>query len=223
MLKALSVRALLRMLPEGEAWDGESREPVVRAFQLAHGLEPDGIPGQKTLHALWMENQPTRSKMLDRAIGMANSSGPIDYSMTKNTGMGQGWFPDPDWYPTGDCSDFFCHLIDAPKDQTGSPRITTKPIWLGTDAIASGAIGPLLDLDSAKPGDFVAYGGTWHLGKRISVGHIEMVLEVKGGRIITIGCASGNVKRHGTAVAKADKTELWHKKQAKVVRPFWLM
>jgi len=203
---------------------GTSRDSIVTTWQEMRGLRPDGWPGSKTLAALWMRHKPTAEDVVE-AARFALDWPPVVYSMKRNTGMGESWLPDNSkGYQTGDCSDFACHCLGVPKDQTGASRLATaEPIWLGADAIASGHIGRTLQLAAARPGDIVAYPGKWERGERVAVGHVEVCVEVDGDRIITIGCASSNNRKYGNgAIARADKTDLWRRKGAVAVRPWWL-
>jgi len=203
--------------------DGGSREDVVTAWQRANSLKPDGWPGNATLSALWSRNKPSADDIV-AAARAALDWPPVTYSMSRNTGMGESWLPDNGaGYATGDCSDFACHCLGVPKNQTNGQRITTgAPVWLGADAIASGHIGHPRPLADTQPGDLIVYPGKWERGERVAIGHVEVCFEVRGGRIVTIGCASSNARVYGHgAIAEADKTDLWRRKGAVAVRPWW--
>ena len=203
--------------------DGGSREDVVTAWQRANSLKPDGWPGNATLSALWSRNKPSADDIV-AAARAALDWPPVTYSMSRNTGMGESWLPDNGaGYATGDCSDFACHCLGVPKNQTNGQRITTgAPVWLGADAIASGHIGHPRPLADTQPGDLIVYPGKWERGERVAIGHVEVCFEVRGGRIVTIGCASSNARVYGHgAIAEADKTSRWSRKQAVAVRPWW--
>lgn len=195
---------------------------LVRAWQtwaVTHGdnLTIDGVYGPKTAAALWLRHKPTPAQVVE-AVLAALKWAPVRYSMSTNTGLGESWLPDMERAPaTGDCSDFAAHCLGIPKDQTG-PTVALRPVWLGADAIASGAIGPTHPLTEARPGDLAVYAGRWERGERVAIGHVEVVVEAGGGRIITVGCASGNKP---SAIARADKTALWKRKGAVVARPWW--
>jgi hypothetical protein len=203
--------------------DGGSREDVVTAWQRANSLKPDGWPGNATLSALWSRNKPSADDIV-AAARAALDWPPVTYSMSRNTGMGESWLPDNGaGYATGDCSDFACHCLGVPKNQTNGQRITTgAPVWLGADAIASGHIGHPRPLADTQPGDLIVYPGKWERGERVAIGHVEVCFEVRGGRIVTIGCASSNARVYGHgAIAEADKTDRWRRKSAVAVRPWW--
>lgn len=222
-LETMSNRAeeLMRLDLRGMAGD---REAIVRAWQESRGLTADGWPGSGTLSALWSKHKPSADDIV-AAARAALDWPPVVYSMGRNTGMGESWLPDLNLgYETGDCSDFVCHCLGVPKRQTGGQRVVTgEPIWLGADAIADGHIGTPRLLAEAAPGDLIVYPGKWERGERVSIGHVEVCVEVAGGRIITIGCASSNNRKYGNgAIAKADKTDLWRKKGAVAVRPWWI-
>jgi hypothetical protein len=203
---------------------GNSREDAVRAWQQAHDLKPDGWPGSKTLAALWMLHTPTAEDVV--AAARAALAWPaVAYSMSRNTGMGESWLPDPGTgYETGDCSDFVCNCLGIPKDQTDGPAAKyAAKVWLGADAIAAGHIGEAHPLAEARPGDLIVFAGRWDRGERVAIGHVEVCIEVDEGRIITIGCASSNYKhnRQRSAIAQLDKTDRWRRKGAVAVRPWW--
>lgn len=222
-LETMSNRAeeLMRLDLRGMAGD---REAIVRAWQESRGLTADGWPGSGTLSALWSKHKPSADDIV-AAARAALDWPPVVYSMGRNTGMGESWLPDNSaGYETGDCSDFVCHCLGVPKDQTNGQRITTgAPVWLGADAIATGHIGQPRPLADTQPGDLVVYPGMWERGERVSIGHVEVCVEVVDGRIVTIGCASSNNRKYGNgAIAKADKTDLWRRKGAVAVRPWWI-
>ena len=217
---------LMRLDLRGMAGD---REAIVRAWQESRGLTADGWPGNATLSALWDVTKPGPDEIV-AAARAALDWPPVTYSMSRNTGLGESWLPDNGaGYATGDCSDFACHCLGIPKDQTKDYGATVgmRSVWLGADAIAVGHIGQPLSLELAEPGDLIVYPGKWERGERVAVGHVEVCVEVRGGRIVTIGCASSNGRRKsrydqpGSAIARADKTDLWRRKGAVAVRPWW--
>ncbi len=204
-----------------ERMDG-TREDIVRAWQQSRGLTADGWPGAATLSALWRVTKPGPDEIV-AAARAALDWPPVTYSMSRNTGMGESWLPDLDrGYETGDCSDFACHCLGVPKDQTRDYGVTVgmRSVWLGADAIAVGHIGQPFSLTEARPGDLIVYPGRWERGERVAIGHVEVCVEVDGGRIITIGCSSG-ASRRGNAIARQDRTALWRRKGASAVRPWW--
>jgi hypothetical protein len=227
-LDELSERAELLMLEDlpPRTVSGDCREDTVKAWQQDHGLKPDGWPGSKTLATLWMRHKPTAKDVVE-AARFALGWPPVAYSMTRNTGMGESWLPDMRvGYETGDCSDFACHCLGIPKDQTNG-RVTMRAalasVWLGADAIYGGHIGKVLPLAEARPGDLIVYGGKWERGERVAVGHVEVCVAIEDGNIITIGCASSNHKHNAkrSAIAMRDKTDRWRRKGAVAVRPWW--
>lgn len=223
-LETISDRAVFDMAGDLPEQDWPDVEGLVTAWQSANGLKADGWPGSGTLSALWSKHKPS-AKDIVAAANAALDWPPVTYSMKRNTGLGESWLPDLDLgYETGDCSDFACHCLGVPKAQTNGQRITVAaPVWLGADAIASGHIGDLHALAKARPGDLIVYPGKWVRGERIAVGHVEVCVEVNGDRIITIGCASSNNRKYGRgAIAKANKTDLWRRKDAVAVRPWWI-
>jgi len=226
-LDGLSERAIDLMvgdLPAYASIAGDDDEATVKRWQQAHGLKPDGWPGSKTLAALWMLHTPTAEDVV--AAARAALAWPaVAYSMSRNTGMGESWLPDPaTGYETGDCSDFACNCLGIPKDQTDGPAAKyAAKVWLGADAIAAGHIGEAHPLAEARPGDLIVFAGRWDRGERVAIGHVEVCIEVDEGRIITIGCASSNYKhnRQRSAIAQLDKTDRWRRKGAVAVRPWW--
>ena len=202
----------------------DTDEELVTAWQSHHGLKPDGWPGSKTLAALWMLHTPTAEDVV--AAARAALAWPaVAYSMKRNTGLGESWLPDlGTGYETGDCSDFACHCLGIPKDQTdGLATADRSRVWLGADAIALERIGKAHPLTEARPGDLIVYGGKWERGERVAVGHVEVCVEIDERRIITIGCASSNHLRNAnrSAIDARDKTDLWRRKKAVAVRPWW--
>jgi hypothetical protein len=227
-LESISDRAVFCMAGDLPEQDWPDVEELVTAWQRANGLTPDGWPGNATLSLLWSKHKPSADGIV-AAARAALDWPPVTYSMSRNTGMGESWLPDNGaGYATGDCSDFACHCLGVPKNQTNGQRITTgAPVWLGADAIASGHIGHPRPLADTQPGDLIVYPGKWERGERVAIGHVEVCFEVRGGRIVTIGCASSNGRRRsrydqpGSAIARADKTDLWRRKGAVAVRPWW--
>jgi len=203
---------------------GDGREDIVTAWQQDHGLKPDGWPGSKTLAALWHAHKPTAEDVV-AAARAALGWGRTTYSMARNTGMGESWLPDPRvGYETGDCSDFVCDCLGIPKNQTDGLATTGgSGRWLGADAIAAGHIGEAHPLAEARPGDLIVFAGRWERGERVAIGHVEVCVEVYEGRIFTIGCASSNHRHNAkrSAIAERDKTDLWKRKGAVAVRPWW--
>ena len=202
---------------------GGTREDVVTAWQRSNDLKPDGWPGNGTLSTLWGRHKPSADDIV-AAARAALDWPPVVYSMARNTGMGESWLPDLDrGYETGDCSDFACYCLGIPKDQMqGLATVASARNWLGSDAIAAGRIGRTFPLADARHGDIIVYPGKAFRGERIAIGHVEVCVEVDGDRIITIGCASSNDRKYGNgAIAKADKTDLWRRKGAVAVRPWW--
>jgi hypothetical protein len=200
-----------------------TREDLVTTWQEMSGLRPDGWPGSKTLATLWMRHKPTAEGVVEAARAALDWPAVV-YSMKRNTGMGESWLPDPSaGYETGDCSDFVCNCLGIPKDQTRNYGVALASVWLGADAIEAGHLGQARPLSEARPGDLIVYGGRWERGERVAVGHVEVCVEVDEGRIITIGCASSNHLRNAkrSAIAKLDKTDLWRRKKAVAVRPWW--
>lgn len=221
-LRQMSDRAEGLMRRDLERMDG-TREDIVRVWQQSRGLTADGWPGNATLSALWSQNKPSADDIV-AAARAALDWPPVTYSMSRNTGMGESWLPDLSrGYDTGDCSDFACYCLGVPKNQTGGQRITTgAAVWLGADAIASGHIGEPRPLVEARPGDLIVFAGKWERGERVAIGHVEVCVEVCGDRIVTIGSASSNARVYGHgAIAEADKTSRWSRKQAVAVRPWW--
>jgi len=202
---------------------GTSRDSIVTAWQEVHGLKPDGWPGSKTLATLWMRHKPTAEDVVEAARA-ALAWPAVTYSMSRNTGLGESWLPDPSaGYETGDCSDFVCNCLGIPKDQTHGYGVALASVWLGADAIEAGHLGQARPLAEARPGDLIVYGGRWERGERVAIGHVEVCVAIDKGRIITIGCASSNCK-HNTkrsAIAQLDKTDRWRRKNAVAVRPWW--
>jgi len=198
-------------------------EQVVTLWQSHHGLKPDGWPGSKTLATLWMRHKPTAEDVVAAARAALGWS-PVAYSMKRNTGMGESWLPDMRVdYETGDCSDFACHCIGIPKNQTRDYGVALASVWLGADAIAAGHIGEAHPLSEARPGDLIVFPGRWERGERVAIGHVEVCVEAADGRIITIGSASSNYKHNAkrSAIAMRDKTDRWRRKGAVAVRPWW--
>lgn len=195
---------------------------LVRAWQTwavmrGDALTVDGVYGPRTAAALWLRHKPTPEQVVG-AAAVALGWPPVRYSMRKNTGLGESWMPDlAQGYQTGDCSDFAANCLGVPKKQV-DPSVALKPLWLGADALAGGAIGPAHPLADARPGDLVVYAGRWERGELVAIGHVEVVVAVEGGRIVTVGCASSNKP---SAVQRADKTPLWRRKGAVVARPWW--
>lgn len=113
--------------------------------------------------------------------------------------------------------------MGLPKDQTRDYGVALSSVWLGADAIAAGHIGEARPLSEALPGDLIVYAGRWERGERVAVGHVEVCVEVYEGRIFTIGCASSNHRHNAkrSAIAERDKTDLWKRKGAVAVRPWW--
>lgn len=222
-LRRMSDRAeeLMRLDLRGMAGD---REAIVRAWQESRGLKPDGWPGNATLSRLWDVTKPGPDEIVETARAALDWP-PVTYSMARNTGMGESWLPDLDrGYATGDCSDFACHCLGVTKDQTRDYGVTVgmRSVWLGADAIAVGHVGQPFSLIEACPGDLIVYPGRWERGERVAVGHVEVCVEVCRDRIVTIGCASSNARKYGNgAIAEADKTGLWKRKEAVAVRPWW--
>ncbi len=214
-------RRLLAAIPAEQTVSADEADFIKQA-QAALGVKADGIAGQKTLSAAWLMSPPQAAEVVARA--QAALSWPrLTYSMTRNTGLGERWLPDPDDAPaTGDCSDFVAHCLAMPKDQTQglSLPLVRRQVWLGADALGTDAIGSPWSLTEAQPGDIVVYQGRWERGERVSIGHVEICVDVDvdAGKIWTVGCASGN--RPG-AIARADKTALWRRKGASVIRPRW--
>jgi hypothetical protein len=228
-LENLSERALVLMADDTDtAGAGFDREGIVRVWQQAHDLKPDGWPGSRTLAALWSKHKPMAEDVVE-AARIALGWAPVTYSMKRNTGMGESWLPDPRvGYETGDCSDFVCDCLGIPKDQThGLVTMNAAKVWLGADAIAAGHIGEAHPLAEARPGDLIVFAGRWERGERVAIGHVEVCVEVCRDRIVTIGCASSNGRRRsrydqpGSAIAAADKTDRWRRKGAVAVRPWW--
>jgi len=193
---------------------------IVRAYQLAVGLMVDGVAGPRTLARLWLDAPLQAADVVERALAALQWPA-VRYSMSENTGLGESWLPDMDAAPqTGDCSDFACHCSGIPKDQTkglAAPHVRGA-VWLGADAIAGDAVGERLPLDQARPGDLIVYAGRWERGERVAIGHVEVCVEVAGGRVWTVGCASSNKP---SAIQRVDKTALWRRKGAVAVRPRW--
>jgi len=193
---------------------------LVRQVQGLLGLKADGIAGPRTLARLWLDAPMDAGRVIVRARSALQWPA-VRYSMSENTGLGESWLSDMDAATkTGDCSDFVCHCLGLPKDQThglASPLIRGA-VWLGADAIAGGAVGPGLPLAEARPGDIIVYAGRWERGERVAVGHVEVCVEVIGDRVWTVGCASSNKP---SAIQRADKTSLWRRKGAVAVRPRW--
>ena len=208
--------------------EGGSREDAVTAWQRANDVTPDGWPGNGTLSLLWSKHKPSADDIV-AAARAALDWPPVTYSMARNTGMGESWLPDLDrGYETGDCSDFACHCLGIPKNQMrGFATVASAFTWLGADAISAGHIGQPRPLADTQPGDLVVFSGKWERGERVAIGHVEVCVEVRGDRIITIGCASSNGRRRsrydqpGSAIAAADKTDRWRRKSAVAVRPWW--
>jgi len=224
-LENLSERALVLMADDTDtAGAGFDREGIVRVWQQAHDLKPDGWPGSRTLAALWHAHKPTAEDVIAAACA-ALAWPAVTYSMSRNTGLGESWLPDlGTGYETGDCSDFACHCLGIPKNQTdGLATVDRSRVWLGADAIALKRVGKARPLSEARPGDLIVYAGKWKRGERVAVGHVEVCVAIDEGRIVTIGCASSNHK-HNTkrsAIAERDKTDMWKRKGAVAVRPWW--
>ncbi len=220
---ALSRWAQTRMAEDlGVDFGIAEESALVRAWQeWAGGLGVDGKAGPKTLRALWLRHRPTCDEVVGRARAALQWPA-VKYSMTTSAGMGDHWMPASDFgFAAGDCSDFDSHCLGVPKP----PAERGAKLWLGADALrggGDGADGPVTliehALDDARPGDMIVYGGSWHRGQRTGVGHVEVCVEVKDGRIWTVGCASSNKP---SAVALADKTALWRRKKAVAMRPAW--
>jgi len=226
-LDELSERAI-ELMAKSVGGSPHTREQLVRAWQLRHGLKADGWPGSKTLATLWGKHKPTAEDVV--AAARAALAWPaVTYSMKRNTGMGESWLPDPHvGYETGDCSDFACHCVGIPKDQTrGLATVASAFTWVGADSISAGHIGQARPLADTQPGDLVVFPGKWERGERVAIGHVEVCVEVRGDRIVTVGCASSNGRRKsrydqtGSAIAAADKTDRWRRKSAVAVRPWW--
>jgi len=201
-----------------ETITGRKGVEAVRSFQLRHGLTADGKYGPKTARALWEANRPTARQIVDAAL-RALTWPIVRYSMTVNSGLGESYYDWLDDAPqTGDCSDFAAHCIGIPKH--------FDSLWYGTDAIHADAVGRhelyrSAPLEQARPGDLIVYPGKYQRGERTAIGHVGVCVE-GGARVITIDCASSNKLRgRGSAIARADKTDLWRKKCAIVARPVW--
>lgn len=229
-LENLSERSLGLMrtdCDDVQAEYGTSRESIVTTWQEVRGLKPDGWPGNRTLATLWSKHKPTAKDVVEAAYFALNWA-PVAYSMKRNTGMGESWLPDPRvGYETGDCSDFVCHCLGVPKGQARDYGIALASVWLGADAIALERVGKAHPLSEARPGDLIVYGGKWERGERVAVGHVEVCVEFLADavdfEIITIGCASSNHRHNDqrSAIAERDKTDLWRRKGAVAVRPWW--
>ena len=201
---------------------GESA--VIKAWQLDHmdEGEADGIYGPKTGAALWKLHQPTAVDIVESAldacmepIGQWPS---VEYSMRVNSGMGEAFFGVGP-FRTGDCSDFAAHCMGLPKRY--------KRVWYGTDRIVSDARGynelyEEVERAAAAPGDLVVYPGKYEDGERVSVGHVGVIVEVDGPTLKTVDCSASSKRRHGTAIAVRDRTELWDRKRAIIARPVGL-
>ena len=195
-------------------------EAFIHQAQCALGVVSDGVAGQKTLSALWKRSPPQADEVVGRAFAALDWPR-VTYSMSANTGLGERWLTDSGDAPkTGDCSDFACHCLGLPKDQTAGrvAPLVRGEVWLGADALAGDAIGPRMPLAEARPGDLVVYAGAWAGGKRTAIGHVEVCVEARDGRVWTVGCASSN---RPSAIVRADKTALWRRKGAAAVRPRW--
>lgn len=196
---------------------------LVRAWQTwAGGLTADGVAGPKTMRALWMRHRPSPGHVIIRAQAAAAQWWDCIYSMPRSQG-GAGWMADMDPLAACDCSGFICHVLGLPKARH---LHGFGPLDLGSDGLLAGADHLLLrhDLDEAQPGDIVGWPSIWVNGgrKRVEggrVGHVEIVSATADGRIWTIGCASSN----RPAVAAADKTALWRRQGAWVMRPSWYL
>lgn len=222
-LRAMSRRAVAMMAADCGIDSGGNREAIVLAWQAQQGLQADGWPGATTMSALWAAHRPGAHDVVAAATAALDWPSVV-YSMSQNTGMGESWVPDVDGgYRTGDCSDFACACLGVPKAQTAAQRMTTgAAVWLGADAIASGHVGEPRPLADASAGDLIVFAGRWERGERVAIGHVEVCVEVRDGRIWTIGCASSNARTYGRgAIAKADKTARWRRMGAVAVRPWW--
>jgi|DEB0MinimDraft_3_1074331.scaffolds.fasta_scaffold00106_4 hypothetical protein len=226
-LRQMSARAEELMRRDLKRMD-DTREDIVRAWQQSRGLTADGWPGSATLSALWSQNRPSADDIV-AAARAALDWPPVTYSMSRNTGLGESWLPDlARGHETGDCSDFACHCLGIPKDQTrGLATVASAFTWVGADSISAGHIGQARPLADTQPGDLVVFPGKWERGERVAIGHVEVCVEVRGDRIVTVGCASSNGRRKsrydqtGSAIAAADKTDRWRRKSAVAVRPWW--
>ena len=224
-LKMISKRAVKMMADDCGIDSNGNREDIVLAWQTQHGLKADGWPGDSTMASLWHAHQPDAVSVVDAALAALRWPN-VRYSMSENKGMGESWLSDIDaGFSTGDCSDFACYCLGIPKNQTAHRGVIVhhhNPCWLGADAIAGGAIGTPLQLDQSQPGDLVVFSGRWERGERVAIGHVEVCVDVKDGRIWTVGCASSNARTYGRgAIAKADKTARWRRMGAVAVRPWW--
>ncbi len=212
---------------EDDTWEDENdigQRELIKRWQAEYmpAGSADGIYGPKTGSALWAQHKPRRDDIVERALEActpATGDWPaVRYSMRKNTGMGQTYFGDGP-YETGDCSDFAAHCMGLNKHHHRK--------WFGTDGIVSDAQGynmlyEQVERTSAAPGDLIVYPSKYERGERVSVGHVGVIVEVDGDRVTTVDCASSNRRRFGSAVAMFDKSELWARKKAIIVRPSWL-
>lgn len=200
------------------------RRTLVAEWQRAH-MEPesvDGIYGPKTGAALWALHRPSREDIVERALTAClpplGEWPAVEYSMRVNSGMGEAFFGVGP-FDTGDCSDFAAHCMGLPKHYKGK--------WYGTDAIFADAQGynelyEEVERSAAIPGDLVVYGSKWSDGKRTSVGHVGVIVEVDGRRIATVDCSASSARTYGSAVSRRDRTDLWTRKEAIIARPVWI-
>lgn len=192
-------------------WQLDYLGSTVEEAQAVLGVKPDGIIGPKTLRALWLRAKPDTATIVKRAR-LAIFWPDVTYRLGKG---GWRWLPDgPDPEPECDCSGFVAHVLGLPRDQ--ADETVGGPSWVETTALVRDGRGPqrlvrALPLADAQPGDLVCYGDSG------GQGHVGIVVERNGARIITVDCSASGDKT-GSAIQRRDRTALWKSKGAVTLR-----
>lgn len=168
----------------------------IQAFQIEHGLAPDGICGWDTWSRWRADNDTSLPWQLVRAfsrIGVVTC-----YSMDIAR---QGPH-------CTDCSGFVCDALGITKAPGGPDEI---PWWLNTDGVLRDALGQehcfdKIALADLKPGDMVCYGH-----HATGVGHIAFVVD-PAGRIVC-DCSGS---RNGVHVHADDRAHFWTRQDVTV-------
>jgi len=166
---------------------GVATESAVRAFQRAHGLEPDGIVGPLTRGALRRERRPRSSRALRRTpseIGQRALAEAVRHIGVKERPRGSNRTPFGRWFGVDGipwCNVFlsYCFAVGAkhvicagfagagvyPK---GCTYVPTTEAWLRATGMWVGRTAPL-------PGDIAVFN--WDGGPADHVGIVEEALD----------------------------------------------
>lgn len=201
---------------------GKNTTAALKTWQMTNGLNPDGVCGPNTWAKLKEVYPPdVASTGADRVVRARSAIGSARYSL--GCGGNDPDAPTPAQRTTrkGKLDDY----CDCSGFQAWVHRRSRKPSvewewWFSTDSVWTDITGEQqlferVEPGQEQPGDVIVYPDKYRNGKKVSEGHIALVVDPAQYVVVECGIRSSERKKHpdAPAIGERERKDMWYNKR----------